>query len=170
MAQQFWMTTGATIVVAAVMGLGLGNFATTTQREPMRDEAADQTPYEESYAPSTTALVAQQTGPVVVRCTGCGPTLAERQWHADTADLYPDQPDMDAMIDPLIAADTTYDAPDTGPAHRAQHQSEQRPMPVTDHVHPITSPVMVNRTIETDAALSLPAPDSVRGSHGTPLS
>lgn len=159
MSQHFWMTTGATIVVAGVLGLGLGSFATTTQHAPMENEIAEQASYDDSYAAST-ATAEGQTGPAVVRCTGCGPTLADRQWHADVANLYPDTPDMDAIADPVASKDMIYDEPDFAPAHRVQ------PLPALDYAQP----VMVRPTMGNEAGAPLLTPDMAQDSGDRPRS
>lgn len=161
MSQHFWMMAGATIVVAGVAGVGLGSFATNTPHAPMRDGSAVQAAYEDSYASSTPSAF-EQPGPVIVRCTGCGPTLADRQWHVEEAELYPDTVDPDAMTDPVVAQDMAYGEPAPVPAHRMQ--------PSLGQTHPITEPVMISRTVGAEAVPSLSAPDVTQESGDRPRS
>lgn len=94
----FWMTTGATVAMAGVMGLGLGSYV-TSPRAPARptSQIADIAPDQQDMA--YTSYDAQK-GPGAIHCTGCGPTLAERRWQAEMAGL-----DADATTDadPMIA-------------------------------------------------------------------
>ena len=79
----FWMGTGATLGVAAIMGLGLGSYVTSPQAPSRAAQAVIDTPIDDEDV-SEPAL-AMQKGPGAIHCTGCGPTLAERQWQADMA-------------------------------------------------------------------------------------
>jgi hypothetical protein len=79
----FWMSAGATAAAAMVMGLGLGTYATSPQGGSPADVTA-----EESWIGESAPLMAEDTalrGPTEIICKGCGPTLADRQWHADMA-------------------------------------------------------------------------------------
>jgi hypothetical protein len=100
----FWMGTGVTLGMAAVMGLGLGSFVTSPQA-PVRSASAtidtavdDQTAEEASFT--------TDKGPGAIHCTGCGPTLADRRWKADMAGLDMDAP-IDAGYEPLAEEDAT---------------------------------------------------------------
>jgi hypothetical protein len=77
-----WMPAGATFAAAMVMGVSLGSYATSQPRS-----ALDEPMEEPAYAAGTFQpdAAAAMTGPVEVKCTGCGPTLEERRWRAETA-------------------------------------------------------------------------------------
>lgn len=92
MTAHFWMGAGATLGVAAMMGLGLGSYVTSPHR-PARS-ASDYVEATPADQVATEASFAIQKGPGVIHCTGCGPTLAERRWQADMAGL-----DANGMID-----------------------------------------------------------------------
>jgi hypothetical protein len=118
----FWMGTGVTLGVAAVMGLSLGSYVTSPQA-PARaasaivDTAIDDDGVEEAgFRP--------QKGPGAIHCTGCGPTLAERRWKADMAGL-----------DAAVSIDAGYDPlPDDYGAEVAV----EPPMPVHSLPAPVT--------------------------------
>lgn len=101
MPMHFWMATGVTVAVASVMGLGLGQYVTSPQGRSPADLAAAQSVYDDLPMADAGATGVAQDGPAVVRCSGCGPTLAERQWKADMAGL-----DADGMLygssDPVV--------------------------------------------------------------------
>ena len=91
---QHWILSGVTVAAATVMGLGLGAYVTSPQ------SSAPRTQKDVAYAePSDSSLSDQVAdpagrGPAIIRCTGCGPTLAERRMASDMAGL-----DADGMID-----------------------------------------------------------------------
>ena len=91
---QHWILSGMTVAAATVMGLGLGAYVTRPQ------SSAPRTQKDVAYAePSDSSLSDQVAdpagrGPAIIRCTGCGPTLAERRMASDMAGL-----DADGMID-----------------------------------------------------------------------
>ena len=99
MTGQFWMSTGATIGVAAIIGLGLGSYVTSPQGSSRAGSAMVDAAIEDQVA--TDASFDTQKGPGTIHCTGCGPTLAERRWQSDVAGL-----DADGMIagssDPVV--------------------------------------------------------------------
>ncbi|KMS53864.1 hypothetical protein [Sphingobium cupriresistens] len=86
----FWMGAGATLGAAAMMGLGLGSYVTSPQ-VPARN-ASEYVETVISDQAATDTSFAMQKGPGAIHCTGCGPTLAERRWQADMAEL-----ELDAM-------------------------------------------------------------------------
>lgn len=113
----FWMGTGVTLGAAAVLGLGLGSYVTSPQA-PARvasatiDESLDDRGMEEAHFTA-------DKGPGVIHCTGCGPTLADRRWKADMAEL-----------DAAAPIATDYDVP---PDDYAMEAAVEPPAPV----HPL---------------------------------
>lgn len=86
MSARFWWFTMACAGGALAGGGGLGLYTITPQNTvPVRDGAPVQ-PLEgaTSYYDSHSAEMAMK-GPTVIRCTGCGPTLADRRMTADMA-------------------------------------------------------------------------------------
>ena len=79
MSARFWLFSMASAGAALMGGLGLGLYATTPPRTSFSD-------YQESaaVAQSQDAMfdATHLNGPQEVRCTGCGPTLAQRQMAA----------------------------------------------------------------------------------------
>lgn len=116
---QFWVGTSVTLGAAAVMGLSLGNYATSPQASAQAaittigaspdDRSLDDSGVEEAHFTA-------DKGPGVIHCTGCGPTLADRRWKADMAELDPAEP---------IATD--YDVP---PDDYAMEAAVEPPAPV----------------------------------------
>ncbi|WP_286868515.1 hypothetical protein [Sphingobium sp.] len=122
---QHWILSGMTVAAATVMGLGLGAYVTRPQ------SSAPRTQKDVAYAePSDSSLSDQVAdpagrGPAIIRCTGCGPTLAERRMASDMAGL-----DADGMIDgtsdPVVhdyltqgeAAEAVYPVPPPSPIHQ----------------------------------------------------
>ncbi len=92
MPMPLWMSGGVTIAAAAVMGLGLGSYATSPQGHSPADEPAMAVAEEEAPAFVDSGGRVQE-GPAFIQCTGCGPTLAERRWQAEMAGY-----DADGMI------------------------------------------------------------------------
>lgn len=121
-----WMLSGMTVAAATVMGLGLGAYVTSPQSSALSgDPDAVYTESGDSGA-SDYAFNPTDQGPSEIRCTGCGPSLAERRSALDMAGL-----DADGMIDgtsdPVVrdyltqgdAAETSYPAPSPpSPAHQ----------------------------------------------------
>ncbi len=96
-----WIMAGMTMTAAVAMGLGLGTYATSPQA---------QSPADEPVADAGVDFVAQDAvpygaqdmrGPAEVKCSGCGPTLAERQWRADMVGWDPDGIGRDSA-DPVV--------------------------------------------------------------------
>ncbi|KEQ51631.1 putative uncharacterized protein precursor [Sphingobium chlorophenolicum] len=80
MSARFWLFSLACAGMAMTGGYGLGLYATTTPR------AAMGTPLPEAVMPEDADYdPAALTGPAVIHCEGCGPTLADRQMAADMA-------------------------------------------------------------------------------------
>ncbi|BBD99088.1 hypothetical protein SAMIE_1025890 [Sphingobium amiense] len=78
-----WMPAGATLAAAMVMGVSLGSYA-TSQPKAAADEPVEEALYDPSIPTQAEEAVVMR-GPAEVRCTGCGPTLEERRWRAETA-------------------------------------------------------------------------------------
>jgi hypothetical protein len=103
----FWMSAGATAAAAMVMGLGLGGYATSPQGRSPAD-----VPAEANWSDDSAPLLADDAalrGPVAITCTGCGPTLADRQWHADMAGW--DRSGMTGESSDSVVRDYLDDAP-----------------------------------------------------------
>jgi hypothetical protein len=80
MSARFWLFSCACAATALTGGYGLGLYATTSPR------AALETPLPQAAMPEDSPSdPAGLTGPAVVDCKGCGPTLADRQMAADLA-------------------------------------------------------------------------------------
>lgn len=96
-----WMAAAAGAMALAVpLGLAMGRYATHAPVSAPR--AVDENPaLVDAAAAALTSEDAGLKGPGVVRCTGCAPTLAERQAAADMAGM-----DLDGMIggstDPVV--------------------------------------------------------------------
>ncbi|WP_230461223.1 hypothetical protein [Sphingobium sp. CAP-1] len=114
MPMHFWMATGGTMAVAAIMGVGLGNYVTSPQGRSPAAVLATQSAYD--APPLVDATVAAQTGPVMVHCTGCGPTLAERRWQADIGPAEGAGLDADGLIsggsDPVLRDYQAHELPE----------------------------------------------------------
>ncbi|WP_311268891.1 hypothetical protein [Sphingobium sp. WCS2017Hpa-17] len=94
----FWMGTGVTLGVAAVLGFGLGSYVTSPQAPARAASATIDTAIDDDGVEE--AGFTTQKGPGAIHCTGCGPTLAERRWKADMAGL-----------DSVGPMDTSYEVP-----------------------------------------------------------
>ncbi|KXU30161.1 hypothetical protein A0J57_15575 [Sphingobium sp. 22B] len=82
MSARFWLFSCACAGVALTGGFGLGLYATTQPRP------GTETSLPQAVSPDGTGYdmgSADLTGPAIVRCDGCGPTLADRQMAADMA-------------------------------------------------------------------------------------
>lgn len=95
-----WMAAAAGAMALAVpLGLAIGQYATHAPMSAQRAVEESQ-PLMDAAAPALASEDAEWAGPGVVRCTGCAPTLAERQ-AADMAGM-----DLDGMVggtsDPVV--------------------------------------------------------------------
>jgi hypothetical protein len=97
MSTRFWLTSATAMGVAAVIGFGLGSFAVRTPATRWDGDP----PALATSVEDLTETESDLRGPVAVHCTGCGPTLAERDRAKDLAGA-----DMDGMIggttDPVV--------------------------------------------------------------------
>ncbi|HEX7743395.1 MAG TPA: hypothetical protein VF442_13355 [Sphingobium sp.] len=75
MSARFWLFSMASAGAAMAAGLGLGLYATMPPRGAFTDYAETGSTGNLDTAPDVPDL----NGPAEVRCTGCGPTLADRQ-------------------------------------------------------------------------------------------
>lgn len=99
MSARFWLFSCACAGAALTGGYGLGLYATTSPK------AALETPLPDAAVPEDTAYdPAELTGPAIIRCKGCGPTLADRQMAADMAG-------WDGMSDPMVRDYAAQDDP-----------------------------------------------------------
>ncbi|MCI4590974.1 hypothetical protein MOK15_12835 [Sphingobium sp. BYY-5] len=80
---RLWMLSTITMVAATAMGLALGGYVTSAQRSPLERATGFYEQADSGDAPH--AVEASTMSPVAIRCTGCGPTLAERRSAADMA-------------------------------------------------------------------------------------
>ncbi len=85
MSTHFWMMAGVTVAASAIMGLGLGGYVTSPQRSAFVEASTVDAEAAESAGMTVSPSMSVENGPTVIRCTGCGPTLAERRWHFDMA-------------------------------------------------------------------------------------
>lgn len=90
MPMPLWMSGGVTVAAAAVMGMGLGSYATSPQGYSPADESAMATAADDSAPSFVDGGGSGQNAPAFIHCTGCGPTLAERRWQANMAGYQPD--------------------------------------------------------------------------------
>jgi len=79
MSPRFWLFSLASAGSALMAGLGLGLYATTPPRVALADGDA---PYSAPQITEAEPDSASLNGPSEIRCTGCGPTLAQRQMAA----------------------------------------------------------------------------------------
>lgn len=162
-----WMLSGMTLAAATVMGLGLGVYVTSPQSSALPgDGGAVYTETGDSDA-SDYAFNPADHGPSEIRCTGCGPSLAERRSALDMAGLDVDGM-IDGMSDPVVRdylaqeaeADTAVPAPPPpSPVH-------QLPQPIARFAAgeaatppPVLQPTQVERfpaAVATAAGGSLP--------------
>lgn len=113
MPMPLWMSGGVTIAAAAVMGLSLGSYATSPQGYSPVDELAMDTAAEDDAPTFVGRGASPEAGPAFIQCTGCGPTLAERQWRADMAGYDPDgmiRGTSDPVVEDYQARDVAEDA------------------------------------------------------------
>ncbi|HEX7877375.1 MAG TPA: hypothetical protein VF489_12410 [Sphingobium sp.] len=118
MSARFWLLSMSSAGAALATGLGLGLYATTPPRVALTDHAETRPTGTSDAAPDLTSL----NGPAEIRCTGCGPTLADRQMAATMGDWagYDDPMVQDGVRDDeapedLLPAPTD---PPPSPAHR----------------------------------------------------
>ncbi|MES2158064.1 MAG: hypothetical protein V4512_09685 [Pseudomonadota bacterium] len=158
MSTHFWMISGATVLASAVMGLGLGGYVTSPQRSALAGDMAIETSDGAQAYGDASPYAPVQEGPAVIRCTGCGPTLADRRWQADmaTLDIAGAPMPQDINDDPLARSYYGSDHETGGDISHDPSGGVQRPSAPSD-AHP---PVHVTRTV-SQAPLPLPAPLSV---------
>lgn len=119
MAGHIWMMSGLTVAAATVMGFGLGSYAVSPQQTRTVDvDSALSAQDEMAQAGADPAML--DDGPTVpIRCSGCGPSLADRRFAADRAAY--DRYSVDgAMSDPVVQdylaqGDTMPEAPPAPP-------------------------------------------------------
>ncbi|EQB32938.1 hypothetical protein [Sphingobium ummariense] len=149
MSTRFWLASAAMTASAIIGGFGLGVFATSPQKSVVSSEEWADASDEGSGAFAFAADTGDQQGPVEIRCTGCGPTLAERRRDAELAGM-----DADGMIDGsrdpevrryLAAEDTPLfipaDPPPPSPAHQLPSPVERFAMGDAATVRPASLPV-----------------------------
>lgn len=81
MSARFWLFSLASAGAALMSGLGLGLYATTSPRVALQDAPMSLSTTQDNW---TDPYPADLNGPAEVRCSGCGPTLAQRQMAAMT--------------------------------------------------------------------------------------
>src|SRR3546814_20855265 len=108
MSARFWLFSCACAGAALTGGFGLGLYATTPPR------LGTETVLPQAVSPDGAdydMMSANLAGPAVVRCDGCGPTLADRQMAADMAG-------WDGMNDTVVGGSAAADVgmpPDNRP-------------------------------------------------------
>lgn len=138
---QWWMVSGMTVAASVAMGLGLGTFVTSPQKQTTPTEKWS--PTEESAYLDTVGGaslpddgVTSDQGPAVIRCIGCGPTLTERRFAADMAGM-----DSDALIegsrDPVVQDYLAQDYPPTDDAMIADAMPRK---PIADPLSKASTP------------------------------
>lgn len=115
MSARFWLFSMASAGAALTAGLGLGFYATTPPRVAFTDYAETAPAGGSDAAPDLTSL----NGPADVRCTGCGPTLADRQMAAMMGG-------WDGYSDPVVQ---DYGARDEAPENLLPAPSDPPPSP-----------------------------------------
>lgn len=108
MSPQLYVSAGAVLTLSLAMGLGLGHYVTSPQKSVARDSVPIETVRADS-SPIDAPSAGGRTGPAIVRCIGCGPTLAERRWEADMAGISA-IPASDAEDDAIGVDDRTTDS------------------------------------------------------------
>lgn len=93
MSARFWLFSMVSAGAALAGGLGLGFYAVTPPRTAL--EAYDQSDLTVAQVEEAALNPTLMSGPEEVRCTGCGPTLAQRQMAADFAS-------WDGYGDPIV--------------------------------------------------------------------
>jgi hypothetical protein len=97
----YWMLSGMTVAVATVMGLSLGAYVTSPQSSALPGDAGAVYAQSDDSSVLDYAIGPVDHGPGEIRCTGCGPSLADRRRALDMAGL-----DADGMIegtsDPVV--------------------------------------------------------------------
>lgn len=154
---RLWASSTLTLSAAAAMGIALGSYSVSPQRSPV-DEETLLSPYAETASDVQSAVMAEPAaGPAVIRCTGCGPTLADRMYARDTAGL-----DADGMVsgsdDPLVQD------------YLARGQVEERiadaalpPPPSPTYLSPV-----IERFAHAESAAAAPRPAASAGASATP--
>ncbi|WP_254798426.1 hypothetical protein [Sphingobium sp. AS12] len=126
-----WMLSGMTVTAATVMGLGLGAYVTSPQSSALPGDAGAADAESGDSGASDYAVNPVDHGPSEIRCTGCGPSLAERRNALDMAGL-----DADGMIDgtgdPVVRDYLTQ-----GEAAEVSYLAPQPPSPVHQLPEPI---------------------------------
>lgn len=158
---RLWILSATTVTAAAAMGLTLGSYVTSPQRSSLDGPDPLDAYAQASEAPPPMA----DPGPREIRCTGCGPTLADRQYAAQMAGW-----DGDGMIsgsEDSTTQDYLAQAEDMPPVDDTPLPRIDRPqvqsvrfadsVPAASHATPLVSiPVAVVPTQEgagpTDAA------------------
>ena len=128
MSARFWLFSMASVGAALVGGMSLGLYATTSPRAAVAEYDAGSSVVEEAHMASLDMMALN--GPQEVKCTGCGPTLAERQFHAASAswDGYDDATVRDydgqepGQPEDLLA---DLDRPMHSPAHQLPEEIER---------------------------------------------
>jgi len=141
MAKSFWIAGGSATGAAILLGMGLGHFVTTPQKPPpIADLETMDSPQDSpvSFVPAT-----PEKGPETIRCTGCGPTLAERQMMADQGGWDPDGM-IHGSTDPVAQDYMTPDAASSAPPPVERFAAGEEPSPAAI---PDSAPVKVRPTL-----------------------
>ncbi|ALR19208.1 MULTISPECIES: hypothetical protein [Sphingobium] len=159
MARTFWIAGASATGAAVLLGMGLGHFVTTPERAPRVAETEMFDAPEDDlagFAPTT-----PEQGPAVIRCTGCGPTLAERQMAADQGNW-----DADGMIhgstDPVVqdymtSGDGTAMPVETPPASASRLSPSPERLAAGEDPSPAAIPKSVPVKVRPTLAPAVPA-------------
>ncbi|MGC4252757.1 MAG: hypothetical protein QM605_15145 [Sphingobium sp.] len=122
MARRFWIAGGSATGAAILLGMGLGHFVTTPTTPPRPLTLAQAEASESADALGSPLSTETEKRPEVIRCTGCGPTLAERQMMMDQGAWDPDgmiQGSSDPVVQDYMASDEGPGAPVEAPSPAA---------------------------------------------------
>ncbi|MDX3901463.1 MAG: hypothetical protein QHC40_13280 [Sphingobium sp.] len=161
MSMRFWTCSGALLTGGVVLGLVAGGYATHLPPRdfggPLSDTDTEQATAESDFA----SVSAADQGPVIIRCKGCGPTLAERRMAADNAGWDPDGM-ITGASDPVVADYMAQEQPASVPVdyppsdlHRLpvniQRFADGQSAPPAQVVATIPTPPPVTRTTDAPA-------------------
>lgn len=134
MSARFWLFALTMTGAASLGGLGLGFYATTIPHSAATDAISpDVTPVfgQENVSYAGYPVQAGESGPTVIHCEGCGPTLSERRLAADMAG-------WDSYDDPMVQE---YMRDDPAVTRTLRDMGEQaRPQPTVQHFPPQVEP------------------------------
>lgn len=161
-----WIVSGMTVAVATVMGLGLGAYVTSPQAPALPADAGTVYAASDDSSASSYSISPTDRGPSDIRCTGCGPSLADRRVALDRTGL-----DADGMIegtsDPIVRdylaqgeeTEAAFPAPPPSPVHQLPEPIARFAAGQVVTPPPVLQPAVespVPATVATAAGGSLP--------------